>query len=115
MSQYLPLPTPCLSQSLTASHCLSQYVDESSQYLCHHGTYACVYVRVSLPAGILLRRLTSDPELATITHVIVDEVRERNVYSVTCDGWEYTAGYSFGRKGTVKCLTRKYQTGELCP
>eukprot|EP00884_Botryococcus_braunii_P007206 jgi/Botrbrau1/16487/Bobra.0142s0081.1 len=45
---------------------------------------SCTSLRTRLlfcTTGILLRRLTSDPELSNVTHVIVDEVHERSVES----------------------------------
>lgn len=44
--------------------------------------------------GILIRRLMVDPELASVTHVIIDEVHERglevgmrNTFSLSIDHW----------------------------
>ena len=40
----------------------------------------CAATRLSfLTTGILLRRLSGDPSLAGVTHLLVDEVHERNV------------------------------------
>jgi hypothetical protein len=60
--------------------------------------------------GVLLRQLMVDPQLEDVSHVVIDEVHERNINT---GGWSAT-----NRKWNIKPVCTKHKHalhGHACP